>query len=135
MTSWLAFCEHFESFCQPSRDGNSLVRGRPYDGATAFVAYQFDVKADKWSRKNGRLLRDHVARLNKMVDAIRADLDPEYRQREGYFAIPDVPIGKYREAVGVLVPHLTTEEVKALSGQRISRSPKHRTAARHGSGA
>ncbi len=43
----------------------------------------------KWSAKNGELLVTFVQRLNTLIDVVREELLPAYRQDEGYFLIHD----------------------------------------------
>ena len=105
LVAWLKYSEHFGTFCQPNRSTNFFVRERAYDNALPSVIYEFDVKADKWSVKNRRLLRDYVARLNRMVAVVRADLDPEFRQNRGYFPIST--------GAWIFTPRVTSEEARA----------------------
>jgi hypothetical protein len=90
LAAWIEYCRHFESFCEPSRGGEFAVREHAYQGASGYVQWQFDVKADKWSAKNKRLLVEYVGSLNRMVKVVRGELDPVYRQDRGYFTIPGV---------------------------------------------
>src|SRR5207253_1152194 len=57
MAAWLKYCQHFETFCQPGRSGDFLVRERAYENAPGHIVHEFDVRADKWSRRNKNLLR------------------------------------------------------------------------------
>ena len=87
LTAWAEYVEHFMSFSDLSRSGTFFVRDRPWAGASGLVAYQFDVKADAWSKKNHEHLQAYVASLNRLLEAVRSELDPAYRQDQGSFLV------------------------------------------------
>ncbi len=127
LAAWIEYCRHFESFSEPSRSGKFFVRDHAYQGASGYVRYQFDVKADNWSEKNRRLLIEYVRLLNRLVDAVCNELNPVYRQYKGYFAIPGVSSGDRGETF-MLVPRQGSRGRRQSRGRAAAASRGSRRA-------
>jgi hypothetical protein len=90
LQSWSDYCENFESACQyRNLDPSFMVSDHIFPEMSFEERVKAEDKKNKWSRKNGNLLYGFVRQLNIMIDVVREELLPAYRQDEGYFLIHD----------------------------------------------
>lgn len=88
MDSWLAYCNHFESAAQ-YRNDSFLSSSHIQPEMSWTQRDRVSVTKETWSNRNGELLLDYVRHLNRLVDIVREEFQPNYRQDAGYFLIHD----------------------------------------------
>ncbi len=90
LQSWSDYCENFESACQyRNLDPSFMVSDHIFPEMSFEERLKAEDKKSKWSRRNGKLLYGFVRQLNIMIDVVREELLPAYRQDEGYFLVHD----------------------------------------------
>jgi hypothetical protein len=88
MQTWLAYCAHFERAAQ-YRDSEFLASSHIQPEMSDRQRFDAAETKDAWCTKNGELLLQYGHTLNHVVDIVREELQPNYRQEEGYFIIHD----------------------------------------------
>lgn len=87
MDSWLAYCNHFQSAAH--RSDNFLTASFIQRHMSFQERDKAAVKQQAWSNRNGELLLQYVGHLNWLINIVREELQPNYRQEDGYFLIHD----------------------------------------------
>ena len=89
LQSWSDYCENFEQDCRYSRNPDFLVSSHCYPGMSVQEQLLAEEEQAKWSKRNSEILFKYVISLNRLVDVVREEILPTYRQEEGYFLIFD----------------------------------------------
>ena len=103
LENWSNFCLHFASETR-SRDGDGafIVSDHTYPGMPLKARFVEEEKEQRWSEGNGNKLLAYVTNLNRLIREVRSNLNPEYRQNQGYFIIHD-EIGYRNDGVSVWI--------------------------------
>jgi hypothetical protein len=152
MQSWSSYCENFMKACRyHHQNADFMVSSHVENWMSGLERSKASDRQGRWSNRNGRLLIQYVRDLNRLVNVVREELLPTYRQEEGHFLIHDdlgyrnhgesiiiKPAPEHGDSNGAPAPNLTdnlprtTRPVQAfdrkkpdLAGRRAA-SRKHR---------
>lgn len=120
LQAWSNYCENFTSACKyRDIDCRLMVSAHIEKWMSGPQRWDAANKQNRWSNKNGRLLLQYVRDLNHLVDIVREELLPTYRQDDGYFLIHDdlgyrndgnsviikpIPVGEFSPAARPMDP-------------------------------
>lgn len=86
----LEYREHFLKRCTAAKLGNLFVEDKSYKQEGFSQRYLEEVeRSNEWHEGNQKRLFNLVVALNELFDQVRAELDPEYRLKEGKIGIYD----------------------------------------------
>lgn len=89
LSAWSNYVINFETACEYRKSPEFLMSSHIQPWMSGPLRVKAERLQDEWSEQNGKLLYAYVRALNHMIDAVRKDLLPTYRQDEGYFLIHD----------------------------------------------
>jgi len=88
LQTWSDYCSHFES-ASCYRDAKFMVSSHIEPWMSSRERFKIAAEKNKWSNRNAELLLEYTRKLNEMIDIVRDELHPTYRQDDGYFLIYD----------------------------------------------
>ena len=103
LESWSDFCLHFANESKYRHgDGAFMISYHIYSGMPLKARFLAEEKEQRWSEGNGNKLLVYVTNLNRLIQDVRSNINPEYRQNQGYFIIHD-EVGYRNDGVSVLI--------------------------------